>query len=749
MSSATNVLQSSVQIVHLGAVNGLHNHSTYAVRGKVLFDFRDETGNLRLIRLNSLHLPASPDASATAIDVLLHGRWQCACAAIRKDNLLQIECAHVETSQDPEVNSVQLALKDPIPASECVTLPKLYILSADMRPMSSLSYGNLSEGMVRSTTSLSQPTPSPRNRSARVSIGESPREYSYTPIAELWARTESSTAVPSRGEKVNFYGVVMDCRAPCTTRGPDLRCEVVVADESSLLTGELKTMAIYCFEKNPSDCIPFRSVGDVIRAHRIHVGRYNDPVTGSSTVQGVGRFYSTFLLWSHEGSDFLPIASRDPVPVPTSGRSGNQAITHMVTSQDRDKITLLRNWASAYLFRRHRVERPYLRSVLEVKGAHPSAEFLTKSFDLLCCVERNAPTEVSEGNLKLIVSDGLFGLEEGGQLMRVESEHTLEQLEHDPSSQFLEFCPSWEGRPHGTSEWLLIRDITIRTEGSERIGVLTVGRKTSTMVWHPPNSPEVRHVRVKHRRTKSTIPPGIPIVSRPGQDINSGREVARIGTVADGDRFDLNAVKRSKQADDSRREPDSTGPTVTVCKHPNQTAKMSTISGIRKAVSEKKFHPHCLRARARSCSVPRDLRLICRPWCASCKKFMKIDTDHQLIECLRCGHKVRGNEKPDMQWAYCVCLILEDTSGRRLDAWIEGDEGSVFFRGIPPVNLLRNVETRRKLMKVFQGLLGPNCVLDCCVVPYEYEDSLGLYRIACKVFATEITRNVARNHTGG
>lgn len=749
MSSATNVLQSSVQIVHLGAVNRLHNHSTYAVRGKVLFDFRDETGNLRLIRLNSLHLPASPDASATAIDVLLHGRWQSACAAIRKDNLLQIECAHVETSQDPEVNSVQLELKDPIPASELATLPKLSMLSADMCPISSLTYGNLSEGMVRSTTALSQPTPSPRNRSARVSIGETSRQYAYTPIAELWARTESSAVMPSRGEKVNFYGVVIDCRAPCTTRGPDLRCEVVVADESSLLTGELKTMAIYCFERHPSDCIPFRAVGDVIRAHRIHVGRYNDPVTGTSKVQGVGRFYSTFLLWSHEGSDFLPIASRDPVRVPTSGHSASRAITHIVTSQDRDKITLLRNWASGYLFRRHRVERPYLRSVLEVKGAHPSAEFLTKSFDLLCCVEGNAPTEISEGNLKLIVWDGLFGAEEGGQRMRVESEHTLEQLEHDPSSQFLDFCPSWEGRPREASTWLLIRDITIRTEGSERIGVLTVGRKTSTIVWHPPNSPEVRHMREKHRRERNMTPRGIPAISLPGQDSHSRSGLTGKVTIADDDISNPNVVKRSKQADDSRWEPDSTELTVSISKHPNQTAKTSTISGIRKAVSERKFHPHRLRARARSCSAPRDLRLLCRPWCNSCKKFMKIDTDHHLIECLRCGHKVRRNEDPDMQWAYCVCLILEDTSGRRLDAWIEGDEGLVFFRGIPPVNLQRNVETRRKLMKVFQGLLSPNCELDCCVVPYEYEDSFGLYHVACKVFATEITRTVAGNHTGG
>lgn len=748
MASQSDTPQNSVQLVHIGAVTRILNHSTYAVRGKVAFVFRDEDQNLRAVRLNSLHLPASPDASATAIDVVLHGRWQRACASVRKDNLLQIECAVVKTSRDLEVNSFQLELKDPIPSSQMGTPPKLYILSADMQPMSSVTYTTLSDGMVRSVAP--QASSAPRSRSARVSIGESSRQYSYTPIAELWARTEGSRTVPSRGEKLNVYGVVIDCRAPCTTRGPDLRCEVVVADESSLLTGELKTMVIFCFEKKPSDCIPFRSTGDIIRAHRIHVGRYNDSNTGVSTVQGVGRFYSTFLLWSHEGTDFLPIASRDPVEVPSTGSSSTLNVTHVVTSQDRDKITLLRNWANSYLFRKHKVHRPYMRTVLEVTQAPPNADFLTRSFDLLCCVEGEAPLQLVEGNLKFIVSDGLFAPQDGGRRMRVESENSLDQLEHEPSSQFVDYCPSWEGKPHGASSWLLIRDVTIRTEGSNRVAVLSVNRRTSTIVWHPPNSPEVRTMKEKFRGARSTNHSSTPDVLQPPMEVlHAQRTVKRSSTITRENGSSSAPVERVRQTNGSGFQPEPLRATVTICKHPNEKVKISTIADIRNAIAERRFDPHRLKARARSCSVPRDLRLLCRPWCASCKKFMKIDTDHQLVECLWCSRTLRGNQGEEMQWAYCVCLTLEDASGGRLDAWIEGDQGSVFFRGSPPGNFVHKVDKRRELLKTFQRLLSPDCEMDCCIVPYEYEDTFGLYQVACKIFATELSQEASGNPTGG
>lgn len=573
----------------------------------------------------------------------------------------------------------------------------------------------------------------------------------------MWDATEGSTTVPTRGEKFDFYGVVIDCRAPCTTRGPDLRSEVVVADHTSLLHGELRTMVVFCFERKPENGIPFRAVGDVIRAHRVHAGRYADGTTGVSTVQAVARFYSTLLLWSHEGTDFTPVASRQHLRPSSDGGDQDEVVTHSITDQDRDLITSLRNWSRSYLFKKHRMTKRYLRTVAEVVQALPSTDFLTKSFDLLCCMKEDTRIRNVGGTLKFVVSDAFFNAGQSGLQMRVESENSMDQLEHDPASQFAEFCPTWQSRPTGSSVWLLIRDIRIQTEGSQRVAVLQVGRKTSTLVWQSANAPLVGTFREKLG--------GLRVVSNDAPVASHLREHATVQErhVPDLPREScaLNhengngsgASKRRKRLDSSAQpatqpqairppHPDSYAKQSTVCSRPSIEMQLSSIAGLREAVSKRKLHPHRIRARARACSVPRDTRQLCRPWCARCKVFMKVHGNLRAVECVKCARVLHKVQRAEMQWAYCVCLNMEDRAGRRLDVWIEGEEGSSFFGAFPAADLAKNVDKRRRLLKLFQTLLNPEVEIDCCVVPYEYEDTHGLCHVASKIFATKLVENL-------
>lgn len=120
----------------------------------------------------------------------------------------------------------------------------------------------------------------------------------------------------SKGDMVNLYSVIIDCRSPCRTNRTKFRREVVIAEESCVQesdsTTTLKTMAIYCEEDNPSKSVPFRCVGDIIRAHRIHLGSQDRDRFSIDGVFVESRCYSTVLLWANEGNDFFPKAPKDP-----------------------------------------------------------------------------------------------------------------------------------------------------------------------------------------------------------------------------------------------------------------------------------------------------------------------------------------------------------------------------------------------------------------------------------------------------
>lgn len=843
----------NLQLIHLGAVSLAHNGGQYSVRGRVVFDFRDEQRNLHSFRLHPERPPASPAAAPTAIDVFLAGKWRAGAKLIRKLSLVQIDCALVRRSADPLINPLSLEMKDPMPSNCHATHAAIHMLDDDCVPVATLLYRELTSGFTVPRTP-SAPTPAPwastrrTPRPSRASTGSTGRGHIYTPIAELWDRTEHSSSRLGRDEKVNVYGVVIDCRAPCTTRGPDLRSEVVVADESSIRDGvdpsNLKTMAIHCFEKNPGDCIPFRSVGDVIRAHRVNYRRYEDHMMGTSTVQGVGRFYSTFLLWSYEGTDFTPVAFREPVRVGNQEHVTARDVADMATPQDREKVSTLRSWARNHLFKVQKVHRPYLRTVLEVSGAHSTADFLSKSFDLICLVEADLPDETDQGVLKFVISDGLLDINGRKERLLVESIVSPDHLAKAAQHGFVDFCPSWNSRPRTMPAWLLIRDVKATFRGPDRVMQLSVGKKTSTLIWHPNNSPDVLQAKAKYDRAmgrnvaeeivggglmhesnggvqRTDTAMGVQQGHSRGQPnlLTSGWQVGRQwqpgassgGSPTPGDQavsratnVDQQALNRNRRITQKRSRPDpllhaeplaSSSPprrkgplagaasegingsangreigsnqfdetraktlqrnidsnATTISSHPNKRFKVSTIAEMQMAVANGKSAPYRLQASARSCISPRDVRFACRPWCRTCEQFLTVDlNEEKALECLQCSERFFSMGDPKIKWAYSVRLNLEDDSGGRIECWIEGKEAAEFFSEIPATSLLSNTEERKRVSMCLRALLNPKNRLDCCVKPYEYQDEHGVYRIACKLFATALLLEVvSRMHGAG
>lgn len=333
--------------------------------------------------------------------------------------------------------------------------------------------------------------------------------YQYTPVAELWKRVEDNNF--AKDEKFHVYGIVIDARAPCSTRGDGMRSEMVIADESSTSgTGAgdaLKTITVYRFEKNPLDAIPFRSVGDVVRCHRLLLEKYDDPHTGQRFIQGKAKFYSTFLLWPFEQEGFQPLATKEPVRLPTdTGPHPN--VTHTMTPLDQRRIKALKHWSRSFFSNAQISRRPFLRTVLDVVNAPPHADFITKSFDLICCFEGEPSIRtVTPGHINCIISDGLARNTPQERRLVVESEISQLHAEKASSYSFVDCSPSWGLRPRAVPLWLLIRDARVQFRNSGPVILLSVSKHTSTLIWHPAFSPEVRLIQAKYAASSNLVPP--------------------------------------------------------------------------------------------------------------------------------------------------------------------------------------------------------------------------------------------------
>eukprot|EP00177_Eucheuma_denticulatum_P006545 GFKZ01011915.1.p1 GENE.GFKZ01011915.1~~GFKZ01011915.1.p1 ORF type:complete len:794 (-),score=62.27 GFKZ01011915.1:14-2395(-) len=178
--------------------------------------------------------------------------------------------------------------------------------------------------------------------------------------------------------------------------------------------------------------------------------------------------------------------------------------------------------------------------------------------------------------------------------------------------------------------------------------------------------------------------------------------------------------------------------TTVITSHSFQQLKICSLAELREIASSEVVQICRIRVSAKGCVAPRDVRFACKPWCVRCKRFLKIDSNDRVLQCLGCDDTFSSTGDPRTEWAYFVRLILEDEQGDRVESWIEGNEGIEFFSEFPPQNLLSNLEARQAVKNYLTILLKQTSVIDCCVVPQDYEDVTGKLHKAFKVVGTRL-----------
>ncbi|PXF41658.1 hypothetical protein BWQ96_08669 [Gracilariopsis chorda] len=582
---------------------------------------------------------------------------------------------------------------------------------------------------------------------------------------------------------VDVYGVILDCRAPCITNGQQLRSEIVIADESCMSpSGTLRTFPIHCFIDDPTDAIPFRDVGDIVRIHRALLIDYT-PQGDSPVRQGRVKYYSSVLLWRHDDHHYDPFITKSYNQLRQSHyHSSSPNATHKLDQHDMSRVAALRKWSRNFVLRKYYSQRQYLRIVPEVLSAPQDAVFITKSFDLVCYVQ-HPQVAAENGTINMLVC---YREEQGAEPTNilVTSQEPSQSRENLRSFNFVHFCPSWNFRPNKPS-WLLLRDVRIAHRGQQRIIELSVSGRTSTLIWNNANAPDVRAARDKYQEHRenhvtpaithsatgySMLHPHPQTTPKRPRTWDANQDYASKQTLLPAaDRYPNNAgnTKRRKpsdaqgisedqtshaprdngpfaqtvapRAEDRRPEQrtsvpgeNSTGIALNpyeslITTHDQQDRKVWRIQDMVRA-----FRLGCgeckvfrLAVWARGVAWPRDLRLACRPLCKGCEEDVLVLGD----KCNKCGSQ-------EQRWQFALRFVLEDRmEGARIESWVKGKEAERFL-GFQAADL-RNENGKCELLKQrLQQITSPVKVVDCLVIPYEYEDDMGVYRIACAMKGT-------------
>lgn len=496
------------QLIHLAHLDKCHGSTNYAVRARVAFDFRDG-GQLTSVRLAVLPSDVSSKTAGSLLELYLRGRWRTVLATVCKESMLHIESATILTCPNPAGRPICLQLDDPLPSTHFAAPPAVYLLNSNGEPELGTTYATLDDGLLapspetkhrfattmvawkpvgatqRNTTGASLHG----NQVPRVVVGERSYGLSYMPLSTLHESNEVS-----QNQRINLFGVVVDSRAACVTRGTDLRSEIVLVDDSSFEPDvQEKKIIAYTFERKPEDGIPFRAFGDIVRIHRAHVDLYKDSKGSGNLFRQVRlRFYSTCLLWRYDDNSFIPVASRNAIG-PTTWNEGSDSV-HTITSYDRQRVADLRAFVRRKLLAsRINTAMPYLRSVTELFGfADCRGVDSNTSVDFLCLIERDLGHYNDTGAVSLYVSDGHCRADLGRPYVNVVSRVSDDHRQHAPNTSFVKFIPCWSQRPQFPA-WALIKDANlVITPGGPQV-ILSVGRKTSTILFQDIQAPLVRY----------------------------------------------------------------------------------------------------------------------------------------------------------------------------------------------------------------------------------------------------------------
>lgn len=748
-------------LYHIGAISPNLNRKHYAVECMVALIFVDPSQSQRQkaepcrIRLDPL-IPDESQVGPPSIELVLHGRWKTALKAVRRQFLMRVESATVTPAQHTDVHPHQLELQDPILNGEVASRVCVYVSTGceacPAMEVSTVSYNQLARGLMPLVpVSPEGPCLSP--------VEQLDRKYSYVPsIQHLWNLAEHNQL---RSEiQYNIYGVVLEARAPCITKGPDLRSEVVIVDQSSwdgtVDISDPRSLVLHRFERLPQDAVPFRAVGDIIRAHRVHVTAYHDTRTGNRTLQGAAKFYSTYVLWAREESNFSPIAVSDPVRNSRT-KQRPQNIEHTITQDDERRVAQLREWSTRFFGSVAPSVRPFVKTVQSACWSYLSST-LRQPFDIICYFEG---IPLSSDRMRFFVSDGPDG---NSTRIRFLVEGCAVPRESDEPVAFDFFAPSWRLRTEGCPAWLLIRDAYVRQgPGSDFVFVLMAGEKTSTLLWLHERNPEVRALSLFVNRPgqcsalESRVENSLPqiarlpvaseaelcassslldLISRPPGDTSSSRR-------ANENVLELLSASKARSGEEvPGHASDELNKSACANEYPRQLSIITANANERTERRDFNFvrakalalgdgaPPFRVLARVRKCSYPKDLSRVYQLWCEQCCEYFPEGALERSLRCAKCDGA--------LCWSCKLQLLLEDERGTFMYAWFCGAEGNRFFRAVVPSEFARDdIEASTvSLRRCISTLFTPSNWLDCSIKPYVYISRDGIPTVECKVFAT-------------
>lgn len=744
---------------HLSSVSLSFNNIEYTVVARISFDFRKDSPSgepeLDHVLLTPLIAPES-QSLASSIELRFRGRWRSACAFLRKRDIICVYCARVEPSADPEIHDAQLVLLDGPAATRGTRVrtsrppPALFLLHPDARPRRAthvITAAHLAEGRLPCGSSAGAPPPpaspvppgSPappedpvtpdapapstfarpafvrprgRPRKKRARTTPPPRTYAYRTIESLWQEAESLPTIDggrrsSLGGTFNTYGVIIEARAASVTARTDLRSELILVDETSLRStdalAQRRTLVAYWFSRDPRRALPFRAVGDIVRCHRLQLGRYTDG-SGRVHVQGAAQSHSAFVLWAPDGEE----------PLTCLGPSGshNDAI---ITEGDRARVEALQAFSRTFVAGMAPPPRsPFLRTVTDVLQAHRGAEMFAIPFDI---VARFNPTEEPDGApdaLRFCVRDGREGAV-GDATLRVKSVVSGDHLAKCNDYPFRHFAQSYDlgiaASKEGDAQWMVITDVlAAMSDDGTRALTMSVGKRTSTVLWLPPSAPQVRsHITA-------------PVETEPeAQNAPSNAALQEVAALMEAEAAEAREAVRNALNTRWR----------SVGTHKGVHIPVVSVLSVLRAAERKEWTLARVRARVRSWVAPSDIRCVALPYCAACDEYRAAEGEL----CASCGDACG--------WGYLARLVLADDNGTWIYAWVEGEHATTFFgaskQSAVPCNVAKNRSAAAHIKKVSDALLRADTRLDCLVQPYGVTDDNGVVHFACRVLYTTVT----------
>lgn len=752
---------SGVQVVHLATLQGGNHRSLYAVRVRVVFVVLERR---KLIRAVVKDVESSAGTGPTyELDLILHGRWQNVLQSVRSGSLLCLQCPCVRVAADnPRSSTLALHLDDysssktPSRAQAVRFLNDLfqptYSVTFDSLPSTRTSY-SASNRLRTMDERLKEPPHVHRKRqrddgSVTVGMQHSKRTARSTPhgssdggsttrngnckkIADV---VDSVNAL--LGTRVDVFGILTDARAACPTRGTGFRSEICLADESSYRPGgaPLKTVQVFTFEDRVKDAIPFRAYGDIVRVRRGIVERYIDKRTATTTVQLNVKFYATVFVWQYDTDSFQPCLSRKAL------NKSTKDITHSVPLEDQKRVHELRQWVRNFIHRRYTPPRDYIYTIPEVLHRVSMADESAQVLDIVARVR-----SISEEGPKFCMrlTDGLRELRHDCQIIELSSHADVAGMERTNATKLYDFYYGWGTRPR-LPAWVFLKNVRVVTSAGKTVFLLRVDRFTSTILFLDDNAPLVRLIKQQYANIRDDALPANDEAA-PSQN-----------------RTDLEQVDVPKRI--QVRPPCGPGPSnfrdMEACHTPRRLRRCSVTDPLKMTQTEPLYDRiplsnisqmifdinsgkkivHRLLVSVVACTYPRNLAHGCRPVCQNCKAYVHVafKDGRDEFHCDNCEQTFDDRLDSRMCWKFAVRLRVDDSSGRAVELWIEGNEGEKFFECVGD-SVRKNGETNVRLMRrILNVIIQPRHVLECCVLGYKYTNVNDIHHVAGKVVGTKL-----------